>query len=166
MADFSPLVSVAGVLVSATVGGVATWLALRKRTEDDTLSRATRRTAALQLLSDEEFTIIRVRDECQNIRHMVMLKEKDLGENHKFLSAEAERILEESRELLKTVRDRRRSIEPKIQSMTAPEIEAVIASAYHGKRLAEAQLQRTLLSKSEVLREYGVFGSAPAKNAP
>ena len=166
MADLNPLVSVAAVLVSAAVGGVTTWLALRKRSEEDSLARATRRTTAMQLLSDEEFTIIRVRDECQNIRHMVMLKEKDLGENHKFLAAEAERILEESRDLLKMVRDRRREVEPKVQSMTASEIEGVIALAYHGKRLAEAQLQRTLLSKSEVLREYGVFGSAQARSAP
>ena len=120
----------------------------------------------MQLLSDEEFTLIRVRDECQNIRHMIMLKEKDLDDNHKFLAAEAERILEESRDLLKTVRDRRRGIEPKVQSMSAPDIEAVIALAYHGKRLAEAQLQRTLLSKSEVLHEYGVFGSAQGRGAP
>ena len=89
-----------------------------------------------------------------------------MGENHKFLAAEAERILEESRDLLKTVRDRRREIEPKVQSMSAFRIEGVIALAYHGKRLAEAQLQRTLLSKSEVLREYGVFGSTQAKNTP
>ena len=164
MADLSPLVSVAAVFVSAAVGGITTWLALRKRSDEDTLARATRRTAAMQLLSDEEFTIIRVRDECQNIRHMVMLKKQDLGDNYRFLSAEAERIFEESRELLKAVRDRRRDIEPKVQSMSASEIEAVIASAYHGKRLAEAQLQRTLLSKSEVLHEYGVFGSTPANN--
>ena len=94
MTELSPLISFAAVLVSAAAGGITTWLALRKRSDDDTLARATRRTVAMQLLSDEEFTIIRVRDECQNIRHMVMLKEKDLGENHKFLAAEAERILE------------------------------------------------------------------------
>ena len=166
MNDFSPFASVAAVLVSAAVGGVATWVALRKRSDEDSLARATRRTAAMQLLSDEEFTIIRVRDECQNIRHMVMLKRNELGENHAFLATEAERILQESRDLLKSVRDRRHDIEPKVQSMSAPEIEGVIASAYHGKRLAEAQLQRTLLSKSEVLREYGVFGSTQTKNAP
>lgn len=166
MVDLSPLVSVASVIVSAAVGGVATWLALRRRSDEDSLARATRRTTAMQLLSDEEFTIIRVRDECQNIRHMVQLKEQDLGENHKFLSAEAERILEESRDLLRKVRERRQYVEPKIRSMSAPEIEDVIASAYHGKRLAEAQLQRTLLSKSEVLREYGVFGSPRLGKTP
>jgi hypothetical protein len=159
MADFSPLVSVAALLVSAAVGGITTWLALRKRSDEDALARATRRTSAMQLLSDEEFTIIRVRDECQNIRHMVLLKEQALGENYKFLASEAQRILEESNGLLAAVQERRRNVEPKIQSLSAWEIEAVIAAAYHGKRLAEAQLQRTLLSKSEVLREYGVFGS-------
>jgi len=50
--------------------------ALRKRSEER-VWRGHPAHDAMQLLSDEEFTIIRVRDECQN-QHMVMLKEKDL----------------------------------------------------------------------------------------
>jgi len=72
----------------------------------------------------------------------------------------AGRILEESRSLLKDVRERRKTVEPKIQTLSAAEIEAVIASAYHGKRMAEAQLQRTLASKNEILPEYGLFGKS------
>jgi hypothetical protein len=40
--------------------------------------------------------------------------------------------------------------------LRAAEIEGVIASAYHGKKLAEAQLQRTLLTKTDTLRQYGL----------
>ena len=40
--------------------------------------------------------------------------------------------------------------------MSAAEIERVIAAAYHGKVLAEAQLQRTLVSKSAAFRTYGL----------
>jgi hypothetical protein len=47
-------------------------------------------------------------------------------------------------------------VEPQIQALGAAEIEGVIAVAYHGKKLAEAQLQRTLLSKSDALRSYGL----------
>jgi hypothetical protein len=158
--DFSPLMSLGALAVSAGVGGVTTWLALGKRREEAGLARATRRTSALQLLTDEEFTLTRVRDECKLIHSMVRLKEEGLGAAFEFLRDDSDRILRESKELLAGVRERRREIEPRIQALSAVEIEAVIASAYHGKRLAEAQLERTLRSKNEILKEYGLFDRA------
>ena len=159
--DSSPLMSLGALTVSAAVGGVTTWLALGKRREEADLARATRRTSALQLLSDEEFTLTRVRDECAVIQGLVRMKEDRLGAAFAFLCDDSDRILRESRELLAGVRDRRRELEPHIQALSAVEIEAVIASAYHGKRLAEAQLERTLLSKKDILEEYGLFDRAP-----
>ncbi|MEQ1887306.1 MAG: hypothetical protein ABL967_19740 [Bryobacteraceae bacterium] len=150
---------------SAAAGGIAAWLALKNWVGQEVLARATRRTTAMQLLSDEEYTLTRVRDECKLIQHMVQLKQDTLGSRRDHLESEAERILEESRNLLKDVRERRKTVEPKIQTLAAAEIEAVIASAYHGKRMAEAQLQRTLASKNEILPEYGLFGKSPS-NAP
>lgn len=155
--DLSPLMSLGALTVSAAVGGVTTWLALGKRREEADLARATRRTSALQLLSDEEFTLTRVRDECALIQSMVRMKEERLGAAFEVLRDDADRILRESKELLAGVRDRRHEIEPRIQALSAVEIEAVIASAYHGKRLAEAQLERTLRSKNELLKEYGLI---------
>jgi len=38
--------------------------------------------------------------------------------------------------------------------MTLPELEDVIALAYHGKRRAEAQLRRTQLSRTEVMKAF------------
>ena len=165
-ADSSLVVPLAALVVSAVVGGVTTWLALGKRLEDVALARATRRTSALQLLTDEEFTLTRVRDECLVIQSLVRMKEERLGAAFEFLSGDSDRILRESRELLAGVRERRRALAPGIQAMSAVEIEAVIASAYHGKRLAEAQLERTLLSKNEILKEYGLFDPIGTPTAP
>lgn len=116
--DLGPLMSLAALAVSAAVGGITTWLALGKRTEEA------------------------------------------------GLAADTDRILGESRELRADVAKRRRDVEPRIQSLSAVEIEAVIATAYHGKRMAEAQLERTLLSKHEVLKEYGLFDRPPAPGTP
>jgi hypothetical protein len=154
--DSSLLMSLGALVVSAAVGGATTWLALGKRREEAGLARATRRTSALQLLTDEEFTLTRVRDECKLIQAMVRSRQERLGAAFEPLREGSERILRESRELLAGVRERRRGIEPRIQALSAVEIEAVIASAYHGKRLAEAQLERTSRSKSEILKEYGL----------
>jgi hypothetical protein len=154
--DLGPFLSVAALAVSAAVGGVTAWLALGKRMEEAALARAMRRTSALQLLTDEEFTLIRVRDECKVIQSLILMKEDKLGAAYDFLVQDAERILRESREMLADVHRRRGETEPRIERLQAAEIEAVIASAYHGKRLAEAQLERTLLSKREILGEFGV----------
>ena len=158
--EFDPLLSLAALAVSAAVGGVTTWLALGKRAEEAGLARATRRTSALQLLTDEEFTLTRVRDECLVIHSLVRLKQAQLGEAFEFLREDSDRIVGESRELLAGVQARRADVEPRIQALSAVEIEGVIASAYHGKRLAEAQLERTLLSKKDILTEYGLFDRA------
>lgn len=159
-AEPSLILELTKLVGSAAVGGIAAWLALRKWFDQEVLARATRRTTAMQLLSDEEYTLTRVRDECKLIQHMVQLKQDALGSRRDHLESEAERILEEARNLLKGVRERRKTVEPRIQTLSAAEIEAVIATAYHGKRMAEAQLQRTVASKNEILPEYGLFGKS------
>lgn len=161
--ESSPFLTLAGLVVSAAVGGITAWLSLKKRLDEDVLARATRRTTAMQLLSDEEFTLTRVRDECKVIQHLVQLNQGELGIASGHLLSEAERILEESRSLLIGVQERRKAVEPKLQTLTAAEIEGVIASAYHGKRMAEAQLLRTLASKNEVLPEYGLRNSTATR---
>ena len=66
-----PLNGLIPVLVSAVLGLVGIALALWKRRDDDSLARATRRTTALQLLSDEEFSLMLVLDECIAVRGLV-----------------------------------------------------------------------------------------------
>lgn len=152
----STIVAFASVAVSGALGLASVWLALRKRNDEDALARAVRRTTALQLLSDEEFALIRVRDECVALQSLIDSAGGKLGADHGHLAGEARRIVGESEALLTQVREKRRRIEPQIQSLPAVEIEAVIAAAYQGMKLAEAQLQRTLLSKSDTVRCYGL----------
>ena len=87
---------------------------------------------------------------------MVSLRKSAAHQTH--LVAEVQRILAESKDMLAEVRSRRESVEAAIASLRAYEIEAVIAKAYQGKRRAEAQLRRTQLSRTEVLK---AFDAAP-----
>lgn len=136
-ATLSALVSVLSVVLSGAIGGLTVWLSLRKRFEEESLGRAMRRTAALQLLSDEEFAIQQVRDECVLVDSLVRLRRSEIYQAH--LRAETQRVLSESSEMLADVRARRKNVEAVIVSLPAAELEAVIANAYHGKRRAEAQ---------------------------
>ena len=154
--DTATIVPVLSVVVSGLLGFFSLWLAFRKRSDEDDLARASRRTTALQLLSDEEFALIRVRDECISIQSLVEAGRATLGSNYEHLANEAARIVAESKELIRTVQEKRRTIEPQIQTLRAAEIEAVIAAAYHGRRRAEAQLQRTQLSRIDTTRIYGL----------
>ena len=87
-----------------------------------------------------------------------MASNKDkLGDNFQHFRSEASRIIGEAERLLDEVQGKRSVVvEPQIEMMSAAEIERVIAAAYHGKVLAEAQLQRTLVSKSAAFRTYGL----------
>ena len=143
------------VLVSAVLGLIGIALALRKRTDDDTLARATRRTAALQLLSDEEFSLMLVLDECIAIQRLVQAGGDKLGTGFAHLDREAKRIVDEAQQMLADVRRKRQQVAPQIETMDAAAIEAVIAAAYHGRKLAEAQLQRTRLGRADTVQAYG-----------
>jgi hypothetical protein len=154
--ETSAIIASVSVVVSGALGLVSVWLAFRKRTDEDSLARATRRTTALQLLSDEEFALIRVRDECTLVQNLIAAGREKLGVDFDHFASEAKRIVGEADGLLRQVRGKRKTVEPQIRTMRAAEIETVIAGAYHGKRLAEAQLQRTLLTKTDLLRSYGL----------
>ena len=152
----SVVVSILGVVLSGVIGGLTVWLSIRRRLDEESLARATRRTTALQLLSDEEFTLVQVRDECVAMDTLVSLRKSEAHQTH--LTAETRRILAEASDMLAEVRSRRQSVETVIVSLPAAELEAVIAKAYHGKRRAEAQLLRTQLSRTEILKAFD-FGT-------
>lgn len=155
--SYALLLSFLGFIASAAIGSLTTWIAIRKRLEEESLGRATRRTLSLQLLSDEEFTIEQVRDECAAMDAIVSVKSDDFGGYRGFLLTETRRINGEAIDLLKEVRPRRTIVEASIQAMSPVELEREIAKAYHGKRRAESQLARTRLSRTEVLKAYGVY---------
>lgn len=150
--SWSSLAPFVGILISGCIGGLTVWLALRKRLEEEALGRATRRTAALQLLTDEEFTLEQVRDECIDIGTIVELGQYKSHREH--LRSEAARIKNEASTMLAEVRARRIEVEAALANLTPTQLEAVISTAYHGKRRAETQLKRTQLSRTEILKRF------------
>ena len=119
----SSLVPLLGILISGAIGALTVWLSLRKRLEEESLGRATRRTTALQLLSDEEFTIEQVRDECVAIDTLV-----DVGsyrDHRDHLKAEAKRIQMEADAMLAEVRSRRELVKATLAELNPAELEAV-----------------------------------------
>jgi hypothetical protein len=154
----SSLLPFVGVLISGCIGGLTVWLALRKRLEEETLGRATRRTTALQLLTDEEFTLEQVRDECVAIDTLVELGQYKNHREH--LRLEAARIKNEASTMLAEVRARRAKVEIELANLTPTGLEAVISMAYHGKRRAETQLKRTQLSRTEILKRFEAADAA------
>src|SRR5262245_34301352 len=101
------IIAIASLVVSGSLGVLSLWLALRKRSDDDALGRASRRTTALQLLSDEEFTLIRVRDECVLFDDVIIRNRERLGDTFEHFASESKRITHEAAELLLQVRGRR-----------------------------------------------------------
>lgn len=148
------IISIVAIVVSGLVGVAGVVLNVVKRSDADVLARATRRTMALQLLSDQELALIRVREEVRSFETMIQGSKDSLGNKYEGLKDIAERTTCESKELLKTVRDKRLKVEAAIEKLSASEIEATIAEAYHGKALAQGQLYRTQQSKADVLRIY------------
>jgi len=149
----SIVVALVSVLVSGAIGALSCWLAFRKHSEEDALGRAMRRTSALQIMSDEEFVLLRVQDECILFRDAILGAREKMGAKFDHFAKEADRIIGESDQLLHQARERRRELEPKIHGLSAIAIEGVVAGAYHRMKLAEAQLQRTTRSKVEFFRE-------------
>ncbi len=149
---WSSLVPFLGILISGCIGGLTVWLALRKRLEEETLGRASRRTTAMQLLSDEEFTLEQVRDECVAIETLVEVGRFKTTRQH--LLSESARIKQEASAMLTEVRARRAQIGPVLLQLAPAELESAIAAAYHGKRQAETQLKRTQLSRTEILKRF------------
>jgi hypothetical protein len=154
----SLLISIIGVFVSGCIGALTVWLAVRKRLEEETLGKATRKTAAMQLLSDEEFTLEQVRDECIAIGTLIEVG--SFGQHRDHLLGETKRIQTEANAMLDEVRTRRQSVERSLPNLSAAELEITITTAYHGKRRAEAQLKRTQLSRMEVLSAFSQRGNA------
>lgn len=122
----SIVISIVGVFVSGCIGALTVWLAVRKRLEDEVLGRATRKTTAMQLLSDEEFTLEQVRDECVTMDTLVQVG--SFGKHRDHLFAEARRIRSEADAMLAEVRVRRQSVEKSLPTLSAEELEAVIAA--------------------------------------
>ena len=152
--DAQTLTSLVAMTVTGAVGVSGVLINLRNRTDKDILERASRRTMALQMLSDEELALQKVREECRSFQILVEAHRDRLEGTYESLKSSADRVVIESKELLSQVQEKRKHLEPKIRTLSADEIEDVIASAYHGKMMADAQLFKTTKSKADTIRIY------------
>ena len=109
---------------------------------------------ALNCLSDERLALLRVRTECESLHLLIRSSLDKLGDNKDHLLSETGRILEESRMMLTNVETKRSSIESKLSSLSAADIEEIIAESYQGKILADGQLSRTTRSREDTIRLY------------
>ena len=154
MLDSTTLISIIAIVVSGIVGVTGLILSNRRQQEESGLEQASRRTLALQMLSDEEFVLSKVAEECRSFKYIVEGRKTELRDSYENLLSVANRTIKEADDLLKSVRAKRIAVEPIVDKMPAAEIERIIASAYQGKMEAEAQLYRTKRSKGDTIEMY------------
>lgn len=102
--DNQTIISIVAIVVSGAVGITSAILNIRKFWESDSIGRASRRTMALQMLSDEELALNQVETECLSIELLIYTNKDRLGDAFKHLESESSRIVEESRMLLTDLR--------------------------------------------------------------
>jgi hypothetical protein len=152
--DNQTIISIVAIVVSGAVGITGILLSLRKLWESDSIGRASRRTIALQMLSDEELALQKVKAECLSLELLIHANQQQLDATFDHLETESKRIVRESKELLRNVRKKRKEVVGRILDMKSSDIEAVIAEAYNGRMLAEAQLYTTIRSREDTIRVY------------
>lgn len=148
------IVAIIALIVSGITSFTSLFLTFRTVREANRLAKASRRTLALNCLSDERLALLRVRTECESLHLLIRFNSDRLGDEKDHLLSETNRILEESKIILASVENKRGLLARKITDLSAPEIEEIIAESYHGKILAEGQLSRTTRSREDTIRLY------------
>jgi hypothetical protein len=148
------IVAIIALIVSGVTSFMSLFFTFRTIRESNRLAKASRRTLALNCLSDERLALLRVKIECESLQLLIESSLDKLGENKGHLLSEANRIVGESKALLAEVENKRSFIENKISKLSATDIEEIIAESYRGKILAEAQLSRTTRSREDTIRLY------------
>lgn len=152
--DPKTFIAVIALIISAVASFTSIFLNIRATRESNRLAKASRRTLALNCLSDEELALLRVRTECESLHLLIRSSIEALGDQKDHLLSEATRIVGESRTMLADVRKKRTLIENKIERLSAAEIEGIIAESYQGRIQAESQLSRTTRSRDDTIRLY------------
>ena len=149
------IVAIVALIVSGITSFTSLFLTFRTVREANRLAKASRRTLALNCLSDERLAFLRVKTECESLHLLIRASLDKLGDDDKdHLLSETNRILEESKSMLSNVESKRSLIERKIKDLSAADIETIIAESYEGKILAEGQLNRTARSREDTIRIY------------
>jgi hypothetical protein len=151
--DDKTIIAIAALIISAITSFTSVFLNIRTIRESNRLAKASRRTMALNCLSDEKLALLKVSTECESL-YLLIEASPDNFNMKGYLLSEAERIVDESKMLLAQVELKRASVETRIKLLSAAEIEVIIAESYQGKTLAEAQLNRTTRSKEDTVRLY------------
>lgn len=148
------IIAVIALIISGITSFISLFFTFRTTREANRLAKASRRTLALNCLSDERLALLRVKTECESLQLLIESSLDKLGEHKGHLLSEANRIVGESKASLARVEDKRSLIERKMSSLSASDIEEIIAESYQGKILAEAQLSRTTRSREDTIRLY------------
>ena len=148
------IIALVAVIISGITSFASLFLTIRTNRESNRLAKASRRTLALNCLSDEQLALLRVRTECESLYLLISNSLERLDDKRDFLLSEVKRIVAESKMLIDTVAMKRNEIESKISRLSPSEIEGIIAESYQGKILAEAQLSRTTRSREDTIKLY------------
>lgn len=151
--DDKTMIAIIALVISTLTSFTGLFLTIRTNRETNRLAKASRRTLALNCLSDEELALWKVKNECESLHLLVDSSSDKLGVKSILLS-ETERILEEARQMLSNVEKKRSVVAGTIEKLRAAEIEVIIAESYHGRILAEAQLNRTMRSREDTIKLY------------
>jgi len=151
--DDKTIITIVALILSTFTSFTGLFLTIRTIRETNRLARASRRTLALNCLSDEKLALMKVRTECESLNLLVNSSSDKLSVKS-FLLSETERIVEESKILIANAEKKRTRIESHIETLKAAEIETIIAESYQGKTLAEAQLSRTVRSREDTIKLY------------
>ena len=148
------IIAVIALIISGITSFTSLFLTFRTIRESNRLAKASRRTLALNCLSDERLALLRVRTECESLQLLIESSLDQLGDHKDHLLSEANRIVGESKMMLANVEHKRGLIESTISNLRAADIEEIIAESYQGKVMAEAQLSRTTRSREDTIRLY------------
>ena len=148
------IVAIIALIISGITSFVSLFFTFRTIRESNRLAKASRRTLALNCLSDERLALLRVEVECESLQLLIESSLNKLGEHKGYLLSEANRIVGESKALITKVENKRSLIEGRMSELNASDIEEIIAESYQGKILAEAQLSRTMRSREDTIRLY------------
>ena len=154
------IIAIIALIISGITSFVSLLFTFRTIRESNRLAKASRRTLALNCLSDERLALLRVEVECESLQLLIESSLDKLGEHKGYLLSEANRVVGESKALITKVENKRSLIESKISKVSAADIEEIIAESYRGKILAEAQLSRTIRSREDTIRLYLEEGSS------
>src|SRR5215211_440186 len=79
------LIAIIAVIISGVTSFASLFLTIRTNRESNRLAKASRRTLALECLSDEQLALLRVRTECESLQLIIECSLEKLGNERDHL---------------------------------------------------------------------------------